>query len=311
MKMDQRSTRASRSSYESLRPVFIVGAARSGTSLLYKTLALHPDVGYISNWVGRFPRFPWLAILNTFARSMPEVRRRVWFDEQGNAYVYGNRRPLVKRLFPMPVEGEPVYARAGFGLNVTRADPESIGRLDRAFRQILAHSDSAVFVTKRIGNIHRMHLLRQAFPRARYVRITRDGRAVALSLSKVDWWRESVLPWLGMTPADWEASGGDPWELCARNWVEEVMLLEKELETVDRTHVFDLSYEALIDDPIGVLTATAGFMELAPRPDWLVEVKSLAFSERTGSRRTSADPVIVDKITRIQALVLQQHGYLP
>ncbi|MBV9253816.1 MAG: sulfotransferase, partial [Actinobacteria bacterium] len=37
------------------QPLFLVGAPRSGTSLLYKALCLHPDAAYISNWVNRFP----------------------------------------------------------------------------------------------------------------------------------------------------------------------------------------------------------------------------------------------------------------
>ena len=41
--------------------VFILGPARSGTTLLYKGLCLHPDVAFISNWSARFPRLPVVA----------------------------------------------------------------------------------------------------------------------------------------------------------------------------------------------------------------------------------------------------------
>lgn len=37
---------------------FIVGAARSGTSLLYKVLCLHPQTAFISNWLARTPSMP-------------------------------------------------------------------------------------------------------------------------------------------------------------------------------------------------------------------------------------------------------------
>ena len=55
-------------------PVFLVGAARSGTSLVYKALCLHPDVAYISNWVARYPKAPRLAALNRLGPS--PVHRR-------------------------------------------------------------------------------------------------------------------------------------------------------------------------------------------------------------------------------------------
>src|SRR3712207_4675195 len=92
-------------------PLFLVGPARSGTSLLYKVLCLHPDASYVSNWLARFPSQTRLAALNRVARRYPELQRSVWFGQDGaNAYVYGRRRALRERMFPMPVEGEPLFA---------------------------------------------------------------------------------------------------------------------------------------------------------------------------------------------------------
>ena len=104
-------------SLESEAPVFLVGAPRSGTSLVYKALCVHRDASYISNWVRLFPAIPQLAVLNRAAVRLPELRRRAWFGGGDNAYVYGSRRPLWQRAFPMPVEGEPLYARAGVGVH--------------------------------------------------------------------------------------------------------------------------------------------------------------------------------------------------
>src|SRR6266511_4315156 len=57
-----------------LAPLFIVGAPRSGTSLLYKLLCLHPRAAWISNWGRRAPGQPALAMLNRLA---PRLRRRL------------------------------------------------------------------------------------------------------------------------------------------------------------------------------------------------------------------------------------------
>ena len=56
--------------------MFLIGAARSGTTLLYKALCLRGDSAYISNWVRRAPAAPQLAVLNRVARRFPEMRRR-------------------------------------------------------------------------------------------------------------------------------------------------------------------------------------------------------------------------------------------
>src|SRR6266542_3077460 len=129
-----------------LAPLFIVGAPRSGTSLLYKLLCLHPRAAWISNWGRRAPGQPALAMLNRLAPRLPATRRRAWFGaDGGNAYVYGRPRPLV-----------------------------------------------------------------EAFPRARFVNLIRDGRAVAYSLSRVDWWEDGVVWWYGQTPRRWREEGRDP-----------------------------------------------------------------------------------------------------
>src|SRR5579864_9140733 len=83
-------------------PTFLIGAARSGTSLLYKGLCLHPDAAYFNNYLRRLPHHPEVSITNRIARATPERRRRVWFSGGSNAYVYSGSRPLRDRLYPMP-----------------------------------------------------------------------------------------------------------------------------------------------------------------------------------------------------------------
>ncbi|MBV8236084.1 MAG: sulfotransferase, partial [Acidimicrobiia bacterium] len=200
--------------------VFVVGAPRSGTSLVYKALCLHPDAAYISNWVRRVPAVPQLAVLNRAATLLPDLRRKAWFGDGGNAYVYGKRRPLWQRAFPMPVEGEPLYTRAGVGDGMNGG--VHLDRLRASFAAVRRAGGGTTLVNKRVANNRRIPLLLTAFPDARFVEIVRDGRAVALSLANVDWWPDSVAWWCGMTPRQWEAGGGDPWALCARAWVEEL-----------------------------------------------------------------------------------------
>jgi|SRR5215218_10657530 len=63
-------------------PLFLVGVPRSGTTLLYKLLCLHPDVAYISNWMRIAPGVPALALVNRLTSRFPDtpqnrlVRRR-------------------------------------------------------------------------------------------------------------------------------------------------------------------------------------------------------------------------------------------
>lgn len=298
------------------RPVFLVGAPRSGTSLLYKALCMHPEAAWISNWVRRFPRALTLAALNRIPPRFPRLQRRVWFGSDSNAYVYGSRRRLWEQVFPMPVEGEPIFERSGLvddssggiagqngvaehRLGVLRSNLESIRRM----------AGGSVFINKRIGNNRRIGLLVAAFPYARFVDLVRDGRAVAYSLARVDWWPDSVPWWHDQTPKRWEAEGGDPWELCARSWVEEVGAIERGLEAVPSEQVLHLSYEQLIRSPLESLQTVRTFAGLSENRGWLDRVGGLQFPNRNETWRENLSRAEIATIEEIQRDTLIRYGY--
>ena len=291
-------------------PVFIVGPARSGTSLLYKTLCLHPDAAWISNWVARFPGLVPLASLNRGVHAMPGRARRVWFDGGSNAYVYGKPRRLTDRLFPMPVEGEPVYRGAGLGEPGSTNDDRAGERLRHVFERIRIFGGGSVLVSKRIGNNLRIPFLAEAFPTARFVDVVRDGRAVAYSLSRVDWWAENVVPWYGGTPSDWQAEGRDPWELCARTWVEELRAIRTGLRTVPAERIMHVRYETLVSDPLEALGSIAAFIGLESDERWRDSLRALAFPDRNEAWRQQLPTPAVDLITTVQREQLEELGYL-
>ena len=293
-------------SLERETPVFLVGAPRSGTSLVYKALCLHRDASYISNWVRLFPAVPQLAVLNRAAVRLPELRRRAWFGGGDNAYVYGGRRPIWQRAFPMPVEGEPLYARAGVGDNGAGV---SLDRLRTSFVAVRRAGGGSTFVNKRVANNRRIPLLLEAFPRARFVEIVRDGRAVASSLANVDWWPNGVVWWCGMTPKQWEAEGRDPWELCARTWVEELRITEAGLAAVPKDQRYSITYEQLVADPhrtLGEVAVFAGLDPAAGGGHWLAGIE---FPDRNEAWRARLDPAAVATIEAVEGDELRRHGY--
>lgn len=287
--------------------LFLVGAPRSGTSLVYKTLCLHPEVSYISNWVRRAPAVPQLAVLNRAADRLPGLRLRAWFGGGDNAYVYGRLRPLWERAFPMPVEGEPLYARAG--VDVRSNGHVDVDRLRRSFSSVRRAGGGSTFVNKRVANNHRIPMLLEAFPDARFVEIVRDGRAVALSLANVDWWPDSVVPWCGMTPRQWEAEGRDPWELCARTWVEELHATEDGLGGVPENQRLSISYEQLVRDPTTTLSGVAVFAGLDPAMPGREWLDGVTFPNRNEAWRERLDPAAVATIEEIEGDDLKRHGY--
>jgi hypothetical protein len=292
--------------------VFILGPARSGTTLLYKGLCLHPEVAFISNWSARFPRFSVVAALNRVARRLPSGARDIWFGRGSNAYVYGTSRPLIDRMFPTPVEGEPVYTRAGVerpgGPPTAAVDPRSA--LPATFDSIRSFGRGSCFVSKRIANNLRIPVLHGIFPDARFVVLIRDGRAVADSLARVDWWESSFIWWYGGTPTTWRAEGRDPWELCARHWVEEIRAIEEGLQTVPDEHVLRLRYEDVVADPMHAFERIAAFVGLPDDPAWEASLAGLPISDQNEGWRARLDPAVVDRITEHQRAELESYGYV-
>jgi hypothetical protein len=295
--------------------LFLIGAPRSGTSLLYKILCLHPDAAWVSNWVRRFPGALPLAALNRVPARLPRLRRKVWFGDDSNAYVYGEPRSMWRRLFPMPVEGEPLFERCRIPDDGAGERPQQSERLHQisALRTgvatICRFGGGSLFVNKRIANNRRIPLLADAFPTARFVDIVRDGRAVAYSLSRVDWWPDSALWWHPGTPRTWAAEGGNPWELCARSWVEEIGAVEEGLDVVPPERVLRVSYEDFVADPFATLDSLVLFARLGRDQQWLRQAEELDFPDRNERWRgglSTADQALIESI---QAETLARFGY--
>ncbi len=296
-------------------PVFIVGAPRSGTSLVYKSLCLHDEVSYISNWLRRTPGVAEVAALNRLGPRFPQFRKRAWFGG-GNAYAYGHSRGLAEQLFVQPTEGEPVFAHCGVPsapslgeLSVASVSSESLALLRKTIGLIEHYSGGRVFVNKRIANNQRIPLLLEAFPEARFIHIVRDGRAVAYSCSRVDWWPNHYVWWYGGTPQEWGRSGNDPWELCARNWLEELHSLEVGLSVAPAEQVIQLRYEDLVAAPVDALTRLATFMGLPESPDWQGLLLTLPFPDKNEAWRDKMPDPAINLVEKIQHEALVSNGY--
>jgi omega-hydroxy-beta-dihydromenaquinone-9 sulfotransferase len=242
------------------RVAFLVGAGRSGTTLLHKLLCLHPRIAYISNYENRFRWFPDGLAARVIAGRL-EDKLGAWFDMRGNAYYV--KRPWLKKLFPTPNEGESVFASCGIPLFPApdyRPDASTAACLRRRFGQIRNRAGAAVFLSKRTANNRRIRQLMAIFPAARFVHLVRDGREVAQSLSTVEWWDTHRVWWDGRTPVEMERSGEPRLAVCARNWVLEMQELEEQLAHVDQSRLSELRFEELLRDPVRHLERVLQFL---------------------------------------------------
>ena len=286
--------------------VFVIGAPRSGTTLLYKILCLHPETSWVSNYLRRMPRLPAVGALSR-ATAKPDARLSAWFGD-GQAYRYGSQRKLREWAFPSPVEGEPFFALCGFTADGSRsgiARVEQKRRLLEQVRSLCKAQGGDLFVSKRIAHNQRLPLLGEALPKARFIHLVRDGRSVAKSLRNVDWWPESYLPWFGGSPTDWLEEGRDPWHAAALHWVHELADIERGFSQVDSSRILQLSYEELLAAPIDQLERLANFAGLEVT-ETMNEAASTLRPSSGGSGLDASTQLIIDEI---QHDTLLKYGY--
>src|SRR5262249_48368103 len=51
------------------RPIFFIGAPRSGTTIVFEAFAAHEDLGWFSNFLYKFPRHPIVSVVSRLAIS--------------------------------------------------------------------------------------------------------------------------------------------------------------------------------------------------------------------------------------------------
>ena len=220
------SVAPARQAVELVRPVFIVCPPRSGSTLLFETLATSPDLYSLGD----------------------ENHRLLEVEIAGGALGAKARGYESNRLL------------------AADATPDIIGELraryaERAFdRDGRQHADRIRLLEKTPKNALRIPFLATAFPDATFVYLHRDPRAVMASMLAA--WESgrfrtypdlpgwSGLPWSMVLVPDWRALIGKPLpEIVAAQWATTSRILLDDLEALPPDRVCAMSYEAFVADP--------------------------------------------------------------
>ena len=64
------------------KPLFLIGAPRSGTTLIFEVLSSHPEFGWLTSWHNRFPQLTSLSAAARLCVLSPSFRKRVRRSDQ-------------------------------------------------------------------------------------------------------------------------------------------------------------------------------------------------------------------------------------
>lgn len=178
--------------------------------------------------------------------------------------------------FIVPSEGENIYSFCGFRDDRKMATKEITDILSTKFTTIvsmhLAATQRPRFLNKRTANTQRIDCINTLFPDAYFIHIIRDGRAVAHSLIKTDWWNNIPLWWKGKkTPHQLQESGVNPIEIAALHWkhnVEEIISKKGKL----KHRYLEIRYEDLVQNPRLCIQAIIEFTHLSSSDKFLTNI---------------------------------------
>lgn len=165
---------------QSMRPIFIGGCQRSGTTLLGALLGGAAETVTV-------PEAPFkLGALQRGARPGARLADVVTYIGAQDRYQIWGAAPTADLLARIPSE------------NGSEAPAHTLGRtaLDlviRAYAEEQGAGDAQWWVDHTPENLHQAMRLRAAYPEARFVHVVRDGRAATASVLKLDWGPHDVL----------------------------------------------------------------------------------------------------------------------
>jgi hypothetical protein len=207
-------------------PFFIIGAQRSGTTLLRLLLNAHPEIAIPEE--GTF----WMPLLR---KCKDDISRRFSGSELKRCmeYLERNKQFQLWGIAPSEVFGQ-IQKQGGCSL---------AEMMHELYKVHATQYDKRLWGDKTPSFFRMISVLKGLFPDARFIHIIRDGRDVYLSWRQIDPSKRNIA-------------------VTALEWSYKVSRARKELSFVDRNNVLELKYEDLTNETADELKKICSFLQV-------------------------------------------------
>ena len=205
----------------SVKPIFIVGVGRSGTTLIRQMINCHSQIAipYESHFITKY-----LSKKNLY----------------GQLSVDENLSALVDDILSEPILKNWDYVPGKKQILDSIAERDMASIFSAFFSQYALHHDKLIWGDKS-DYLHQMHKIKSLYPQAKFIHIVRDGRDVALSVMKMKWGPNNIRE-----AANW--------------WSEHVRLGYSMGRMLSSKQYYEVRYEDLVADPEKYLNEICRFV---------------------------------------------------
>jgi hypothetical protein len=163
----------------------------------------------------------------------------------------------------------------------------------------------------------RVGFLAAVFPDARFIHVLRDGRAVASSFLKVDWWRgwrgPSNWRWGDLSSEhreEWNRHGRSFAALAAIQWKILMDAMEVAKRNLSADRILEIRYEDVCADPVRLFREAADFSGLEWSPAFERAVRDRAFRSENDKWRSDFTPQQQSVVEQVLSPYLARYGYV-
>lgn len=221
---------------EGSSPVFVIGSARSGTSILsqlireYLNISFGTESQFIIRYFKRLHHYGDLTIDQNMKTLLSDIGEERCFKRW--------------KKFGYQIDPDRIFNRIH--------EKSYAGLLDAIFTDLAVHNKMGRWGDKTPEYIYDLDILHTLFPAARFVHIVRDGRDVALSTFKIHFGAKNI-------------------GVAALEWNRQMECVSQFKKRVDKTRFIEIRYEDFLKDPVNIFGELISFLKVDDHDDSIRE----------------------------------------